>query len=154
MSERDVFILLDGMKTQNGIEAIVKINKKNLDKFCDFLVVGKTGGRYEGLKKIKVMTTKNPDALKLSELRMKNSFSRLTYYYFSEQFKEKYGPFTETRIIDILDNQYALKEDRDEVDYDEMNHIDDRILRRMYDNIKGVVDVRKVEDEEYEVEIS
>lgn len=35
-----------------------------------------------------------------------------------------------------------------------MNRIDDEYARKMYDNISNVVDVKKVDDETYEVSIA
>ena len=46
-----------------------------------------------------------------------------------------------------------INEDKDEVEYDDMNHIDDDYAKHLYDNIKGVVDVEKKSDDEYIVTI-
>lgn len=47
----------------------------------------------------------------------------------------------------------SINEDKDEVDYDEMNHIDDEYARSIYDNIGGVYDVEKIDDDEYEISL-
>ena len=43
----------------------------------------------------------------------------------------------------------SINEDKDEVEYDDMNHIDDDYAKHLFDNIKGVVDVEKRSDDEY-----
>ena len=93
-------------------------------------------------KNLKFWTTENPLAVKLSQWRPRDRYSALRYYYFTDAFKEKYGPFKEITMNPI-------NEDKDEVEYDDMNHIDDDYAKHLYDNIKGVVDVEKKSDDEY-----
>lgn len=93
-------------------------------------------------KNLKFWTTENPLAVKLSQWRPRDRYSTLRYYYFTDAFKEKYGPFKEITMN-------SINEDKDEVEYDDMNHIDDDYAKHLYDNIKGVVDVEKKSDDEY-----
>ena len=97
-------------------------------------------------KNLKFWTTENPLAVKLSQWRPRDRYSTLRYYHFTDAFKEKYGPFKEITMNPI-------NEDKDEVEYDDMNHIDDDYAKHLYDNIKGVVDVEKKSDDEYIVTI-
>lgn len=97
-------------------------------------------------KNLKFWTTENPLAVKLSQWRPRDRYSTLRYYHFTDAFKEKYGPFKEITMNPI-------NEDKDEVEYDDMNHIDDDYAKHLYDNIKGVVDVEKRSDDEYIVTI-
>ena len=81
---------------------------------------------------------------------MKTYHSGYSWYWFTEDFQKKYGPFEEISEI----NTSNVQEDRDETDYEEMNHIDDEYARQIYDHITNVVDVRKIKDGEYEVSIA
>ena len=47
-----------------------------------------------------------------------------------------------------------INEDRDEDEYDDMNHIEDDYAKRIYADIKGVVDVEKKSDDEFIVSIA
>ena len=59
-------------------------------------------------KNLKFWTTENPLAVKLSQWRPRDRYSTLRYYYFTDEFKEKYGPFKEITMNPI-------NEDKDEV---------------------------------------
>ena len=102
------------------------------------------------MKLQKVLKSSNPDVLRLKSIRMKNYHSSYSWYWFTEDFQKKYGPFEEISEI----NTSNVQEDRDETDYEEMNHIDDEYARQIYDHITNVVEVNKVKDGVYDIGIA
>ena len=139
-----VLIMLKGLKNTDQI-GIMKTTRKNLNKMIGILKdVQKY--RYPKLEIIGLLKSDNPNIVKLKEVRMKNYHSGYSWNWYNDDFKEKYGPFQE---IDMN----SINEDKDEVDYDEMNHIDDEYARNIYDTIGGVYDVKKIDDDEYEISL-
>lgn len=59
------------------------------------LYEGLTRGRYSGTKRFVVLKSDNPRIAKLKSVRMNNYRSGMSYFYFNEEFKQKYGPFKE-----------------------------------------------------------
>lgn len=106
--------------------------------------------RVKDMKLQKVLKSSNPDILRLRSIRMKNHYSSCSWYWFTEDFQKKYGPFEE--IYNIYTSN--VHEDRDETDYEEMNHIDDEYARQIYDHITNVVEVNKVKDGVYDIGIA
>ena len=139
-----VFIMLKGLKDTDQI-GVIKTTRKNLSKMIGIL---KDVQKYRNpkLEISGLLRTDNPNIIRLKEVRMKNYNSGYSWYWYNDNFKKKYGPFQE---IDMN----SINEDKDEVDYDEMNHIDDEYARSIYDNIGGVYDVEKIDDDEYEISL-
>ena len=130
-------------------QAVFVVSDKTLENHINILgEVSKY--RVKDMKLQKILKSSNPDVLRLKSIRMKNYHSGYSWYWFTEDFQKKYGPFEEISEI----NTSNVQEDRDETDYEEMNHIDDEYARQIYDHITNVVDVRKIKDGEYEVSIA
>lgn len=130
-------------------QAVFVVSDKTLENHINILgEVSKY--RVKDMKLQKILKSSNPDVLRLKSIRMKNYHSGYSWYWFTEDFQNKYGPFEE--ISEIYTSN--VHEDRDETDYEEMNHIDDQYARQIYNNITNVVDIKKLEDGEYEVSIA
>lgn len=119
---------------------VIRVSPTMKDKVVDILW-------HKKYRELKFWTTDNPLAIKLSQWRPRDNYSTLSYYYFNDKFKDKYGPFKEIKMN-------SINEDKDEVEYDDMNHIDDDYAKHIYDNVKGVVDVEKKSDDEFIVTIA
>ncbi len=52
------------------------------------------------MKLQKVLKSSNPNILKLKSIRMRNYHSSYSWYWFTEDFQNKYGPFEEISEID------------------------------------------------------
>jgi len=127
------------------------ISAKDMDKYKRIFTKSVKNGRFTGLKRLVFLKSENSSIIRLKQVRMKNEHSSMSYYYYTDDFKEKYGPFEEIETYDISS---SVTEDRDEVEFDDMNHIDDEYAKKMYDNIGGIVDIKKKDDETYEVSIA
>ena len=51
------------------------------------------------MKLQKVLKSSNPDILKLKQIRMRNYHAGYSWYWFTEDFQKKYGPFEEISEI-------------------------------------------------------
>lgn len=122
------------------------VSDKTLDKHI-YLLNQVSNTREKNLKLLKTMKSDNPNIINLKSLRMIDRHSGFSWYWFTEDFQKKYGPFKEISEINP-------REDKDETDYDEMNHIDDEYTKQIFDHITNVVDVKKIKDGEYEVSIA
>ena len=104
--------------------------------------------RVKNMKLQKVLKSSNPNILKLKSIRMRNYHSSYSWYWFTEDFQNKYGPFEEISEIDTSNVQ------EDETVHDEMNNIDNKYATQVYDHIDNVVDVDKVKDGVYNISIA
>lgn len=93
--KKAAFILLDGFASDHG-GAIIKLSNENdVGRHINMLYEGLTRGRFSGTKRFVVLKSDNPQIVKLKSVRMNNSRSGMSYFYFNENFKQKYGPFKE-----------------------------------------------------------
>lgn len=135
----DTFILMKGGSMNNGI---VKVSPNMKDKTIEIL--------SRKCDKLVIMKSTNPKTAELKQLRLRDEYSGIRYYIFSDKFKDNFGPFEE---IDEMETLRLTKEDKDEMEFDDANHIDDDYAKRIYDNIGGVVDVKDLGNDRYEVSI-
>ncbi len=97
-----------------------------------------------------VMTSENPNISLLRDLRMRDSTSRISWWWMTDEFKRKYGPFEEERCIQLMSARKRVAEDGD---LDEEPSIEE-VADEIQDNIKGVVDVEEVGNDRVEVTIA
>ena len=135
----DTFILMKGGSMDNGI---VKVSPNMKDKTIEIL--------SRKCDKLIIMKSTNPKTAELKQLRLRDEYSGIRYYIFSDKFKDNFGPFEE---IDEMETLRLTNEDKDEMEFDDANHIDDDYAKRIYDNIGGVVDVKNLGNGKYEVSI-
>ena len=150
-----VFLRLDGFHTSANPkdDAVVVSSRSTVDKYIGFLNDKVQRNALPGLSGITILKTENPQIIRLKQLRMRDQYSTLKWYNFNEEFQKMYGPFKEDGKVLFNTPNSSLHEDKDELDYDDMNHLDDSYARKIYDNIESVVDIKKIDNEVYEVSI-
>ena len=150
-----VFLKLEGYEhgKDNPNQCVLVLSDKLIDRYAGLLQEKSDRGYMPGLESMTILKSSNPNIVRLKQLRMNDTYSKVKWYWFSEKFKQNYGPFEEKGKIMINKRNYSLAEDKDEMEFDDMNHIDDEYARKIYDQIDGVVGVKKVGDDSYEVAI-
>lgn len=138
-----LLLKLSGGRLDN---TVMSIAKRSLDWTLECLA-----GKRGVCNRIDVMTSQNPNIIKMHQTRLRDKYSKITYYRCTDKdkFNSTYGPF---KVIDTVD--LMVTEDKDEVEYDDMNHICDDYAKKIYDMVDGVVDVKEVNDNEVEVSIA
>lgn len=84
------------MHGRNELPMIMKMSRKNLDKNLEYITsrIGKPWSTFgSGVDKIQIMTSENPNISLLKDLRMRDSSSRIVWWWFNDKFNQKYGPF-------------------------------------------------------------
>ena len=141
-----------------GTDCVVKISNASVEKVVELLA----NRRHTDLTFYK---SENPKIVKLQSFRPRNVYSTLRYYHFNDKFKDIYGPFTEieppiqtiaaeSESMEGEDYMKRISEDNDETEFDDMNRIDDDYAKKIYDGIKGVVDVKQKSKDEFIVDIA
>lgn len=150
-----VFLKLEGYEhgKDNPNQCVLVLSDKLIDRYAGLLQEKADRGYMPGLESVTILKSSNPNIVRLRQLRMNDIYSKVKWYWFSDKFKQNYGPFEEKGKIMINRPNYSLVEDKDEMEFDDMNHIDDEYARKIYDQIDGVVGVKKVGDADYEVAI-
>ena len=151
-----VFLKLEGYEhgKNNPNQCVLVLSDKLIDRYIGLLQERADIGYMPGLESVTILQSSNPNIVRLKQLRMNDIYSKVKWYWFSEDFKQKYGPFEEKGKIMINRKNDSITEDKDEMEFDGMNHIDDAYARKIYDQIDGVVDVKKIDDDDYEITIS
>jgi hypothetical protein len=144
------------MKGTDPRPLIIKMSRGSMRRQLTFLAnrISRSSSTLSGVKEFEILTSENPEIINIKEMKMRDSYSKVSWYWWSDQFEAKYGPFKEEERISVESMRNpTIDEDKDEAEYDEYSHIDDEFARKMYDNISGVIDVKKIGDEKYEVSI-
>ena len=106
-----VFLFMKGM---NERPMIMKMSRKNLDRNLDYITsrMGKPWSTFgQGVKEIKIMTSENPNISLLRDLRMRDSTSRISWWWFDDDFNKKYGPFEVEDTVKILSARNRVNEE-------------------------------------------
>ena len=149
-----VFILLEGYGRSEGKDpAIMACSSTNVERYVGYFNDKFHRGKLGDTTGISILVSENPEIVRLSKLRMSDSHSNFRFYYYNDKFKENYGPFTVKERYMFPERNPNLTEDKDETEFDDMNHIDDEYARELYDKIDGVESVRKVDDDTYEISV-
>lgn len=159
--DKRLFLRLDGYcpwENKANIPCVMVVSNRTLDDYVDKLQKTAKSGVMKGLESFTILKSKNPSIIRLKQHRLKTIYGILYFpskaYPFDDTFIQKFGPFGEISKIMINKQNISVTEDKDETDYDEMNHISDEYARKIYDMINGVDDVKMIDDEEYEVSIA
>ena len=110
---KSVFLYMHG---SNQRPLIMKMSRANLDRNIEYIVkrIG-TGSQFGiGVNEIKVMSSQNPNIAMLKDLRMRNSYSRISWWWYDEKFEQKYGPFELEDTISVLNAKNPVNEDDDD----------------------------------------
>lgn len=146
-----VLVLLDGFEGLLG-KGINLVDKKDLKSYMKYCMTWYKKGYFKGLKRFIILKSENPEIVNIKLFNPNDINKKPEYDFYTERFIKQYGPFK--KVITYKIPERMLLEDRDELDYDEMNHLDDSYSRKIYDNITNVVDLKKIDDESYEITIA
>lgn len=150
-----VFLYMHG---RNELPMIMKMSRKNLDKNLEYITsrIGKPWSTFgSGVDKIQIMTSENPNISLLKDLRMRDSGSRIVWWWFNDKFNQKYGPFKLEDTVQV----YSAKNKVNEEDSDKPQEVDsepetpEEVIDEIKDNIEGVEDVKEVADDRFIVSI-
>ena len=134
---------------------ILKMSRKNLDKNLDYITarIGKPWSSLGNVKEIKIMTSENPNISLLRDLRMRDSTSRISWWWFDDSFNKKYGPFELEDTVKVLSAKNRVNEE----DFDKPEEVGpettEEVIDEIQDNVKGVEDVKEVGDDKFIVSI-
>lgn len=145
-----VFLYMIG---DDGKKYIMKMSRKNLNQNIDYITQRIGRGFAPGVNEIFVLTSNNPNISMLRDLRMRDSTSRISWWWLTDDFKKKYGPFEEEDCIKVLSARKRVAEDGDEEPVEEEPPIEE-VADEIEDNIEGVVDVEPVSNDKVEVTIA
>ena len=153
-----VFLFMQG----NRRPLIMKMSRKSLDRNLDYITsrMNKPWSTFgQGVKEIKIMTSENPKISLLKDLRMRDSTSRISWWWFDDEFEKKYGPFELEDTVKILSAKNKVNEDDAEDKSQEVDGSDnepetpDEVIDEIQDNVEGVSDVKEVSDDKFVVSI-
>ena len=99
------------------------------------------------------MTSENPNISLLRDLRMRDSTSRISWWWFDDKFNKKYGPFEVEDTVKLLSAKNRVNEE----DADKPEEVEpetaEEVIDDIKDNIEGVEDVKEVGDDKFIVSI-
>ena len=147
-----VFLYMQG----NRRPMIMKMSRKNLDRNLDY-ITSRMGKPYStfgiGVKEIKIMTSENPNISLLRDLRMRDSTSRISWWWFDDDFNKKYGPFEVEDTVKVLSAKNRVNEEDSDTPEEVEPETTEEVIDDIKDNVKGVEDVKEVGDDKFVVSI-
>jgi hypothetical protein len=105
------------------------------------------------VKEIKIMTSQNPNIAILRDLRMRNSGSRISWWWYDDKFEQKYGPFEVEDTVKILSAKNRVNEEDGEVPEDAQPQNAEEVIDQIEDSIEGVADVKDIGNDKVVVSI-
>ena len=110
---KSVFLYMQGSSQK---PLVMKMSRTNLDRNLDYITtrIGKGSQFGIGVKEIKIMSSQNPNVALLKDLRMRDSTSRISWWWFTDEFKEKYGPFEVEDTVKIMSAKNRVNEEDSE----------------------------------------
>lgn len=150
---KSVFLYMHG---SNQRPLIMKMSRANLDRNIEYIVkrIGMGSQFGIGVNEIKVMSSQNPNIAMLKDLRMRNSYSRISWWWYDEKFESKYGPFELEDTISVLNAKNPVNEDDDDTNNEEREEDNsEEVIEQIYDNIDGVEEVSEIGDDKFVVSI-
>ena len=147
---KSVFLYMKG----NGRPLMMKMSRNNLDRNLEYITtrIGRGSQFGIGVKEIKIMTSENPNIAILRDLRMRDSTSRISWWWYDDSFEKKYGPFELEDTVKIYSAKGKVNEDDD--DQEEVPPQDaDEVIDQIEDNIEGVEDVKDIGNDKVVVSI-
>ena len=150
------------MKGEAQRPLIMKMSRKNLDMNLEYIIsrMGKSWSSFgQGVKEIKILTSENPNISMLRDLRMRDSTSRISWWWFDDRFEKKYGPFELEDTVKILSAKNKVNEDDVEDKPHEVDGSDnepetpEEVIDEIQDNVEGVSDVIEISDDKFVVSI-
>lgn len=108
-----------------------------------------------GVNEIKIMTSENPNIAILKDLRMRDSSSRISWWWYDDNFENKYGPFKLENTVKLLRSNLNMFEEGDgqEVPEEVEPQTAEEVIDNIEDTINGVEDVRDIGNDKVVVDI-
>lgn len=78
---------------------VMKVTETTLKKTLTLLMDKIRNRNFRNVKSIVVYSSDNPNIDKLQTMRLRDEYSQIRYWYFTDEFKEKYGPFEKSTIL-------------------------------------------------------
>ena len=147
-----VFLYMQGSRRP----MMFKMSRKNLDRNLDYIVdrIGKPWSSLGNVKEIKIMTSENPNISMLRDLRMRDSGSRISWWWFDDKFNQKYGPFELEDTVNVLSAKNKVNEEDLESKPEEVEpETPEEVIDEIEDKIDGVEDVKEISDDKFVVSI-
>jgi hypothetical protein len=135
----------------------MKMSRTNLDRNLEYITtrIGKGSQFGIGVKEIKIMSSQNPNVALLKDLRMRDSTSRIFWWWFTDEFKKNYGPFEVEDTVKIMSAKNRVNEE-DSVDKPEEVEPEttEEVIDQIEDNIEGVEEVKDIGNDKVVVSIA
>jgi hypothetical protein len=140
-----VFLLLK----QPGKEDpyIMKVKRNTLEKHVQYLRRRILGGTFPGVGEFYVVSGDNPMVARLKTMNMRNVGSKISFYFYNNDFVGKFGPFKTERVVPV---------ERDELSEEEENggRLDpEEVKDEIYNSVENVANVKQTGEGEFEVSI-
>ena len=152
--DNSVFIFMHNIT--DPYPMIIKSSRNNLDRNLNSILqrIGKGGTFGKDVHQIILMTSNNPKIAGLKDLRMRDKSSRISWWWYNDQFQEKYGPFQTERIIDVAKAKSKLRVSEDDEGPEEVKpETPEEVIDEIQDNVEGVEDVKEVGQDKFVVTI-
>ena len=150
---KSVFLYMKGSAQR---PLMMKMSRSNLDRNLEYITtrIGKGSQFGIGVKEIKIMSSSNPNVALLRDLRMRDSTSRISWWWYDDKFEKKYGPFEVEDTVKIYSAKSRVnEEDNEEIPEEEQPQNADEVIDQIEDNIEGVEDVKDIGNDKVVVSI-
>ena len=146
------------MKGDTQRPLIMKMSRSNLDRNLEYIIsrIGRGSTFGIGVKEIKIMTSENPNISMLKDLRMRDSTSRISWWWFDDNFEKKYGPFEVEDTVKLLSTKNRVNEDDDEpkkIIDDRKQEDPEEVIDEICDNVNDVEEVKNIGNDKFIVSI-
>lgn len=150
---KSVFLYMQGSSQK---PLVMKMSRTNLDRNLDYITtrIGKGSQFGIGVNEIKIMSSQNPNVALLKDLRMRDSTSRIFWWWLTDDFKEKYGPFEVEDTVKIMSAKNRVNEDDGVPEEEEQPQEPEEVIDQIEDNIEGVEEVKDIGNDKVVVSIA
>ena len=152
---KSVFLYMKGSSQR---PLMMKMSRSNLDRNLDYITarIGRGSSFGIGVKEIKIMTSQNPNIAMLRDMRMRDSTSRISWWWYDDKFEQKYGPFELEDTVKLLSARNRVNEEdgnNKEVPDEEQPQTAEEVIDQIEDSIEGVEDVKDIGNDKVVVSI-
>lgn len=149
---KSVFLYMKGSAQR---PLMMKMSRNNLDRNLEYIVdrIGKGSQFGIGVNEIKIMTSENPNIALLRDLRMRDSTSRISWWWYDDKFEQKYGPFKQEDTVKVLSAKNRVNEEDGETPEEVEPQTAEEVIDQIEDTIKGVEDVKDIGNDKVVVSI-
>ena len=136
---------------------IMKMSRSSKDKNLVFILDRiKRGSSFGiGVKEIKVMTSSNPKIAMLTDLRMRNGSSKISWWWFTDDFKKKYGPFKVEDTVKVPGKRRMNEDAPEEQPFERKKEEQEpeEVIEEIKDGIGDVEEVKDIGNDKFIVTI-